>query len=49
MVGLKVENMFLGGSAKGAVPLHVVSAVDWKKGLVKLPAGHRTAALKQPL
>jgi leucyl aminopeptidase len=45
MAGLKVENMLIAGPNKGAVPLHVVSAVDWKKGLAKLPGSIRNAAL----
>jgi leucyl aminopeptidase len=44
MAGLKVENMLLAAPAKGAVPLHVVSADDWKKGLLKLPAVTRNIA-----
>jgi uncharacterized membrane protein len=45
MAGLKVENMLIAVPNKGAVPLHVISAMDWKKGLAKLPVGIRNAAL----
>ena len=44
MPGLKVENMLLQGTGKGAVPLHVISAADWKKGLSKQPEALRRLA-----
>ena len=44
MSGLKVENMLVAGPVKGAIPLHVVSADDWKKDLGKLSAGTRKVA-----
>lgn len=44
MPGLKVDNMLLEGPAKGAIPLHVVSAAEWKKGLAKQPAPLRNLA-----
>ena len=31
MAAMKVENMLVAGPAKDAIPLHVVSAPDWKK------------------
>jgi leucyl aminopeptidase len=45
MGGLSVENMLIAASGKRAIPLHVVTAADWKKVLAKLPAATRNVAL----
>jgi leucyl aminopeptidase len=45
MPGLKVENMLIAGPVKAALPLHVISAAEWKKALPNQPTALRNLAV----
>jgi leucyl aminopeptidase len=43
MAGLKVETMLVAGPIKGSIPVHVVSAAEWKKSVPRAVSGIATA------